>query len=56
MTDAAIETVLRRDCAIVAAAFIVVTALAGSYALWLATDMGMRPCSHRRSTTGQRSS
>ena len=33
MTDAAIEAVLRRDCAIVAAAFIVVTALAGSYAL-----------------------
>jgi predicted metal-binding membrane protein len=41
MTDAAIETVLRRDRAIVAAALFVVAGLAWAYVLWLAADMDM---------------
>jgi predicted metal-binding membrane protein len=41
MSDAAIEAVLRRDCVIVAAALVVVTALAWAYVWWLAADMDM---------------
>ena len=41
MTDAALESVLRRDRAIVAAALVIVTALAWAYVLWLAADMAI---------------
>ena len=41
MTDAALEAVLRRDRAIVAAALFVLAALAWAYVLWLAADMDM---------------
>jgi predicted metal-binding membrane protein len=41
MADAAIEAVLRRDRAIVAAALITLTALAWAYVWWLAADMEM---------------
>jgi len=41
MTDVALEAVLRRDRAIVAAALFLLTALAWAYVLWLAADMDM---------------
>ena len=41
MTDAAFEAALRRDRAIVAGSLVVLTALAWTYVLWLAVDMGM---------------
>lgn len=41
MSDAALETVLRRDRAVVAGALAVLTALAWAYVLWLADDMRM---------------
>jgi predicted metal-binding membrane protein len=41
MTDTAIEAVLRRDRAIVAAALFVLAGLAWAYMLWLAADMNM---------------
>ena len=41
MTDAVLETVLRRDRAIVAAALLVMAGLAWAYVLWLAADMDM---------------
>jgi predicted metal-binding membrane protein len=41
MTDAALEAVLRRDRAIVAAALFVLASLAWAYVLWLAADMDM---------------
>src|SRR6516225_4894650 len=41
MADAAIEAVLRRDRAIVAAALVTLTALAWAYVWWLAADMDM---------------
>ena len=41
MTDAALEAVLRRDRAIVAAALFVLAALAWAYVLWLAAKMDM---------------
>jgi predicted metal-binding membrane protein len=41
MSDAAIETVLRRDRVIVAASLVVLTALAWAYVWWLAADMDM---------------
>jgi predicted metal-binding membrane protein len=41
MTDAALESVLRRDRMIVAAALIAMTALAWVYVVWLADDMAM---------------
>lgn len=41
MTDAAIEAVLRRDRAIVAAALVILTVLAWAYVWWLAADMEM---------------
>ena len=41
MTDAALEAVLRRDRAVVAAALFVLAALAWAYVLWLAADMDM---------------
>jgi predicted metal-binding membrane protein len=41
MSDAAIETVLRRDRVIVAASLVVLTALAWTYVWWLAADMDM---------------
>ena len=41
MTDAALEAVLRRDRAIVAAALFVLAGLAWAYVLWLAADMDM---------------
>jgi predicted metal-binding membrane protein len=41
MTDAVLETVLRRDRAIIAAALLVMTGLAWAYVLWLAADMNM---------------
>jgi predicted metal-binding membrane protein len=41
MTDAALEAVLRRDRAIVAAALFVLAALAWAYVLWLAANMDM---------------
>jgi predicted metal-binding membrane protein len=41
MTDAVLETVLRRDRAIVAAALLVMAGLAWAYVIWLATDMEM---------------
>ncbi|MDX8541021.1 DUF2182 domain-containing protein [Mesorhizobium abyssinicae] len=41
MTDTALEAVLRRDRAVVAAALVVIAVLAWAYVLWLAADMGM---------------
>jgi len=41
MTDSTLETVLRRDRLIVAAALGIVVALAWGYVLWLANDMDM---------------
>jgi predicted metal-binding membrane protein len=41
MSDQALEVVLRRDRAIIVAALIVITALAGAHVLWLADDMAM---------------
>ena len=41
MANAALETILRRDRAIVIATLIVPTALAWSYLLWLVADMDM---------------
>ncbi|RUW65998.1 DUF2182 domain-containing protein, partial [Mesorhizobium sp. M4B.F.Ca.ET.049.02.1.2] len=41
MTDTALEAVLRRDRAVVAAALVVIAVLAWAYLLWLAADMGM---------------
>jgi predicted metal-binding membrane protein len=41
MTDGALETVLRRDRLVVAAALGAIVALAWSYVLWLAADMDM---------------
>jgi predicted metal-binding membrane protein len=41
MTDTALETVLRRDRLVVAAALGTIAALAWSYVLWLAADMDM---------------
>jgi predicted metal-binding membrane protein len=41
MADVAIEAVLRRDRAIVAAALVILTALAWAYVWWLAADMEM---------------
>src|SRR6516164_4360070 len=41
MTDGALETVLRRDRVIVAAALVIIIALAWGYVLWLANDMDM---------------
>jgi predicted metal-binding membrane protein len=41
MTDSALETVLRRDRIIVAAALGIIIALARGYVLWLANDMDM---------------
>jgi len=41
MTDAALQAVLRRDRAVVAAALLVLVALAWAYVLWLAADMDM---------------
>src|SRR6188508_1889636 len=41
MTDSTLETVLRRDRLIVAAALGLITALAWGYVLWLAADMDM---------------
>src|SRR6266478_8503482 len=41
MTDAAMETVLRRDRLIVAAALALMTGLAWAYVWWLAADMDM---------------
>src|SRR5215475_1872285 len=41
MSEAAIEAMLRRDRAIVAAALVILTALAYAYVWWLAADMDM---------------
>jgi predicted metal-binding membrane protein len=41
MAVAAIESVLRRDRTIVAAALVMLTALAWAYVWWLAADMDM---------------
>src|SRR5258706_14236760 len=41
MTDAAMETVLRRDRLIVAAALALMTGLAWAYVWWLAPDLDM---------------
>jgi predicted metal-binding membrane protein len=41
MIDPALESVLRRDRIVVAAALVMVTALAWVYVLWLAADMEM---------------
>ncbi|MGH6864373.1 MAG: DUF2182 domain-containing protein, partial [Methylocella sp.] len=41
MTEALLEVLLRRDRIIVAVALAVLTALAWTYVLWLAADMGM---------------
>src|SRR5581483_3618809 len=41
MTDSALQAVLRRDRAVVAAALVVLILLAWSYVLWLAADMEM---------------
>jgi predicted metal-binding membrane protein len=41
MSETAIEAVLRRDRAIVAAALVILTALAWAYVWWLAADMDM---------------
>jgi predicted metal-binding membrane protein len=41
MNDTALETVLRRDRIVVAAALVVITAIAWVYVLWLAADMEM---------------
>jgi predicted metal-binding membrane protein len=41
MNQTGLEAVLRRDWLVVAGALAVVTALAWSYVLWLAADMGM---------------
>src|SRR5215472_8231956 len=41
MTDALLESVLRRDRSVVIAALIAVTVLAWAYVLWLAADMDM---------------
>jgi len=41
MGDTALETVLRRDRAVVTAALVVIAVLAWAYVLWLATDMAM---------------
>jgi predicted metal-binding membrane protein len=41
MTDGTLETVLRRDRAVVAGALAVIAALAWGYVLWLAADMDM---------------
>ena len=41
MTDAALEAVLRRDRAVIAAALLLLVALAWAYLLWLAADMKM---------------
>ncbi|MET3522854.1 DUF2182 domain-containing protein [Mesorhizobium abyssinicae] len=41
MTDTALEAVLRRDRAVVAAALVVIAVLAWAYVLWLAADMSM---------------
>jgi predicted metal-binding membrane protein len=41
MTDAALETVLRHDRAIVAGALFLLAGLAWAYMLWLAADMDM---------------
>ena len=41
MSEMAIEAVLRRDRAIVAAALVILTALAWAYVCWLAADMDM---------------
>ena len=41
MTDAMLESILRRDRIIVAAALAALTALAWTYVLWLAADMDM---------------
>ena len=41
MSDAALEAVLRRDRAVVAAALFVMVAIAWAYVLWLAADMEM---------------
>ena len=41
MSETAIEAVLRRDRAIVAAALVILTALAWGYVCWLAADMDM---------------
>ncbi|MDX8433387.1 DUF2182 domain-containing protein [Mesorhizobium abyssinicae] len=41
MPDTALEAVLRRDRAVVAAALVVIAVLAWAYVLWLAADMSM---------------
>jgi predicted metal-binding membrane protein len=41
MTDAALEAVLRRDRAVIAAALLLLIALAWAYLIWLAADMKM---------------
>jgi predicted metal-binding membrane protein len=41
MSDEALESVLRRDRAIIVAAIIVITGLAWAYVWWLANDMVM---------------
>ena len=41
MSETAIEAVLRRDRAIVAAALVILTVLAWAYVWWLALDMDM---------------
>ncbi|RUW17122.1 DUF2182 domain-containing protein, partial [Mesorhizobium sp. M4B.F.Ca.ET.013.02.1.1] len=41
MPDTALEAVLRRDRAVVAAALVVIAVLAWAYLLWLAADMSM---------------
>ena len=41
MTDTALEAVLRRDRAVVAAALFVMAVLAWTYVLWLAANMDM---------------
>ena len=41
MTDTALDAVLRRDRAVVAAALLVLVALAWAYVIWLAADMEM---------------
>lgn len=43
MTDTVLETVLRRDRAIIAAALAALTAFAWAYILWLADSMNMEP-------------
>ncbi|TIW42856.1 MAG: DUF2182 domain-containing protein, partial [Mesorhizobium sp.] len=41
MSDTALEAVLRRDRAVVAASLVVIAVLAWAYVFWLAASMGM---------------